>query len=617
MPAAEDRLFMRFPPSVLKIAALAVFLSVSVSGQAPLGSISGDLLALLASGSTQPVRAIVRGDVALIQSLAAQDGLPVLRVLDGLVVVEATPSELSALRQVAGVLGVSRDAIVAPFMTISTKAIAADQARAAQSGFLGIGSYPAVSGKGVGVAVIDSGIATSHAALTGKVIASVSFVTGDPSTDDKFGHGTHIAGIIAGQPTTVTPLYAGGIAPGASLINVRVLNERGAGYTSDVIAGVQWTVANRGKYGIKVVNMSLGHTQVEPCLTDPLCLSVEKAVASGLVVVASAGNNGKNAAGQELLASISTPGVAPSVITVAALNTWGTVTPDDDTIATYSSRGPTKYEVGLKPDVAAPGNKIISLEAPGSYLVKAYPALHVAGSGKNAYYMMSGTSMAAAMVSGGAALLLEGGALTARQVKIALQLSAGFMPKEGLLRAGLGRVNLYSARRVNSAVTSLTGSIPSVTIAGSVVRPGAAMTSGGIDQATAPVGTSIIGTLELFADWFNVFIPQRLAVLSGSQILWGDQTLGQQILWGDQTLGQQILWGDQTPFGQQILWGDQTLGQQILWGDQTLGQQILWGDQTAGQQILWGDQTSGQQILWGDANQNQGQQILWGDSVQQ
>jgi serine protease AprX len=619
---------MRFPQSVLKVTALAVWLSVSVSGQSPLATISNDLLALLAGGSTQVVRGIIRGDTALIQSLAARDGLPVLRVLDGFVVVSATPAELSALRQVAGVLGVSRDAIVAPFMTVSTKAMAADQARAAQGGFFGIGGYPAVSGKGVGVAVIDSGIATTHTALSGKVVASVSFVAGDPSTDDKFGHGTHIAGIIAGQRTTVTPLYNGGIAPGASLINVRVLNEQGAGYTSDVIAGVQWTIANRGKYGIKVVNMSLGHTQVEPCLVDPLCLSVEKAAAAGLVVVASAGNNGKNAAGQEVLASISTPGAAPSAITVAALNTWGTVTPDDDTIATYSSRGPTKYDVGLKPDVAAPGNKIISLEAPNSYLARTYPALHVAGSGRNAYYMMSGTSMAAAMVSGGAALLLEGGALTSRQVKIALQLSAQFMPKEGLLRAGLGRVNLYSARRVNSAITSLTGAIPTVTIGGTVVRPSGLMTNGGIDPLTAPVGTSVVGVLEMLANWFNLTAPSRLAALRGGssllslvpaqQMLWGDHALlGQQMLWGDQTpFGQQMLWGDQS-LAEQMLWGDQTLfGQQMLWGDQTLlGQQMLWGDQTLGQQMLWGDQTAGQQMLWGDANPSNANQMLWGDSL--
>ena len=106
---------------------------------------------------------------------------------------------------------------------------------------------------------------------------------------------------------------------------------------------------------------------------------------AGLVVVASAGNSGKDAAGAEVFASITTPGVAPSAITVGALNTWATDTPDDDTIATYSSRGPTRFELGLKPDVVAPGNKIVSLKAHGSYLATQYPDLNVAGGGNNGY----------------------------------------------------------------------------------------------------------------------------------------------------------------------------------------------------------------------------------------
>lgn len=607
------------PRTLLKLCALTVLLSVNVRGQSPLATLSDDLLALLTSGSTLTVRAIVRGDVAAVQAAAQRDGLPIVRVLDGMVVVTGTAEQLSALRDVTGVKGISRDALVAPFMTVSAKAIAADQARAAQGGLLGIGGYPAVSGKGVGVAVIDSGIAASHTALMGKVVASVSFVTGDPSIDDQFGHGTHIAGIIAGQDTGLTSLYKGGIAPGAHLINVRVLDGRGAGYTSDVIAGLQWTIANRSKYAIRVVNMSLGHTQVEPCITDPLCLEVEKAIASGLVVVVSAGNSGKNEAGQEVLASITTPGVSPSAVTVAALNTWGTATPADDTITTYSSRGPTKYELGLKPDVAAPGNKIVSLEAPNSYLAKKYPALHAAGSGRNAYYTMSGTSMAAAMVSGGAALLLEGTTLTARQVKLALQLSAQFMSDEGLLRAGLGRVNLYSARRVNAAVTSLSGYVPPVTIAGTTVTPSGLILQSGsplVDTALAPAGTAVIGTLGTLATWLDtVLTPARVSALKSSQLVWGDQ-FPQQLVWGDHTpFGQQLVWGDQTPFGQQLVWGDQTLGQQLVWGDQTLGQQLVWGDQTAGQQLVWGDQTSGQQLVWGDHTSSNANQLVWGDSV--
>jgi len=238
---------MRVPSSVLKVTALALWLSVSLSGQTQLATLSGDLLALLLGGSTQEVRAIVRGDVGVIQQVASRDGLPVLRVLEGMVVVQGTPGELSLLRQVAGIKGISRDNLVAPFMVVSQKAMAADQARAAQPGLLGIGGYPAVSGKGVGVAVIDSGIATTHAALAGKVVYSVSFVSGDNSTNDGFGHGTHIAGIIAGQDTGVTSLYKGGIAPGAHLVNVRVLGNEGGDIpatSSPAFSGPSRTVGN-------------------------------------------------------------------------------------------------------------------------------------------------------------------------------------------------------------------------------------------------------------------------------------------------------------------------------------------------------------------------------------
>ncbi len=589
---------------------VCMWLSVSVPGQTQalnaVASLSSDLVALLAAGDARRVRVIVRGDVHAIQSLAVRDGLRVGRVLDGFVVLEGALADISALRSVAGVEAISRDARVLPFMSVSVKTMAADQARLATPGLLGIGSYPAVTGRGVGVAVIDSGIA-SHPALANKVVAAVNFVTGDTSTNDAYGHGTHIAGIIAGSTTSVTPLYKGGVAPGAHLVNVRVLGADGSGYTSDVIAGIQWTVANRARYGIRVVNLSLGHPTVEPCITDPLCLAVERAVAEGLVVVASAGNSGKNAAGAPVLASVTTPGVAPSAITVGALNTWGTASRDDDTVATYSSKGPTKYELGLKPDVVAPGNKIVSLEAAGSTLVRRYPALHVAGRNRDVYMTMSGTSMAAGMVSGGAALLLEGGVLTARQVKLALQLSASFMPAEGLLAAGTGSVNLWSARRVNSTVQSLTGVVPAATIAGRTVRPSGLAFSGRtstIDSASAAVAPRVITPLDLLQAWLKGgVVPGRLAVLFGPL--------------GGTAPGQQVLWGDQAPFGQQVLWGDQTpLGQQVLWGDHAAGQQVLWGDQTAlGQQVLWGDQTSGgQQVLWGDADSSQGNQVLWGDS---
>ena len=558
--------------------------------------LSSDLLQLVVNGDDRPVRAIVRGDVAAIQTVAARDGIPVLRVLSGMVVVEATPSVLDALQNVAGVVSISLDNLVSPMMSVSDRAMAADQARAGSGGLLGaLLGTPAVNGKGIGVAVVDSGVATNHSALAGKVVASVNYATGETSTTDAFGHGTHIAGIIAGSISYgPTSLYKNGVAPGAHLVNVRVLNREGVGYTSDVIAGIQWVVANRTKYSIRVINLSLGHPIQAPCTFDPLCLAAEDAVAKGFVVVASAGNSGKDADGKPVLGSVSTPGNAPAVITVGALNTWNTVGRDDDTVASYSSRGPTRYDMMLKPDVVAPGNKIVSLEAAGSYLAKTYPSLHVAGSGNNAYSRMSGTSMAAAMVSGGAALLLQSTpSLTPRHVKVALQVTAEFMPEAGLVAAGTGSVNLAAARKMASGdglLGILSSLIGGKTVAGSgfaYLKPGARL-----DQSSSGL-TRVFGLIDQRKPGW----ASRTSWTTPAQIIWGDTNM-----W---TADQQIIWGDQifSPAGQQIIWGDQIFnpsGQQIIWGDQVFnpsGQQIIWGDH---------DTSGGQQIIWGDSTPNQG-----------
>src|SRR5688500_15195949 len=502
------------------------------------GLLSTDLLGLVLSGDDQPVRAIIRGDVNVIQTVAARDGIRVLRVLSGFVVVEATPSQLQALQGIAGIHAITRDALVRPLMSVSLKTMATDQARAGSGGLLGlglIGATPAISGKGIGVAVIDSGI-SSHSALSGKVVASVNYATGETSTTDGFGHGTHIAGIIAGVSNYgPTPLFKTGVAPGAHLVNVRVLNRDGVGYTSDVIAGIQWVKENRSKYAIRVINLSLGHPVTEPCFFDPLCLAAEDAVQSGLVVVASAGNGGKDAEGRTVLGGISTPGNAPSVITVGALNTWNTTSLSDDTVATYSSRGPTRYDMLVKPDVVAPGNKIVSLEAYGSYLAKTYPALRVAGSGTNAFRQMSGTSMAAAMVSGGAALLLESSpSLTVRQLKVELQVTAAPKPSEGLIAAGTGSVNLYAARKF-AAPQELLGLIPTTTISGQLVSGGGLTylaTGAKVDMPNAGhAGLRAFGLIDIR----KIGRASRTSTTGPSQIIWGEHstwTFDQQIIWG-------------------------------------------------------------------------------------
>ena len=330
--------------------------------------LSSDLVVHEGRHTAQRKRVILHGTPEEVQAIAERHRLSIVRLLGGGgAVVSVNSAELTELASDDLVEHISPDARVHLMMTVSNTSTGATQVRTGTKGLLGlVGAYPAVTGKGIGVAVLDSGIST-HAALK-NVVASVNFVTGETGTSDEFGHGTHVAGIIGGAATNVTSLYAGGIAPDANIINVRVLGPDGTGTTSDVIAGMEWAIANRTRYNIRVINLSLGHPVTEPSVTDPLCEEVEKATALGIVVVAAAGNAGKTADGRTVLGGIASPGNSPFALTVGAVNTWQTPGRSDDSVTTYSSRGPTRFEQAVKPDVVAPGNKIVSLEASQSYL---------------------------------------------------------------------------------------------------------------------------------------------------------------------------------------------------------------------------------------------------------
>ena len=292
-----------------------------------------------------------------------------------------------------------------------------------------------------------------------------------------------------------------------------MLGADGSGFTSDVIAGIEWVVANRALYNIRVINLSLGHPVTEACSTDPLCEAVNQAVQAGIVVVVAAGNAGQASDGRTILGGISSPGNSPYAITVGALNTWGTVDRSDDTVATFSSRGPTAYDLAVKPDIAAPGTKILSLQADGAFLPTMYPSIHVAGSGNNAYMYLSGTSMAAPMVSGGVALLLQGSPnLSPAQVKFALQNGATAMTDAGLMGAGAGSVNFWASRQIAvygaspaSAQTAPSlGAAQSFAVLGAstVTNTGASVITGdlGVSPGTAvtgfPPGLVVSGTIH-------------------------------------------------------------------------------------------------------------------------
>ena len=559
---------------LLSVCCSGVVLSFRSAHATHLAHLSFDLTRHLQRGTSLRARVIVQGTDADLDAIAARHRVTIVRRLTGAAVVLANSAELADLASDAAIDRLSGDVPVRTWMSVSNQSTAADQARAGSSGFLGIGALSAVSGKGITVAVVDSGISTQHSALSNKVIASVSKVTGDPSTADAFGHGTHVAAIIAGVPTSTTPLYTGGIAPGASLVNVRVLGADGSGLTSDVIDGIDWAIANKAKYNIRVINLSLGHPVFEACAYDPLCQEVKNAYDAGIVVVAAAGNYGKSDSGQMVLGSIASPGNSPYALTVGALNTWGTVGRSDDTVATFSSRGPTPFDFAVKPDVAAPGVKIVSAQANNSYLPAQYPSIHVAGSGNNAYMYLSGTSMAAPMVSGGVALLLQGApSLTPPQVKLAIQSGATYMTDGGLMGAGAGSVNFMASRKI--AANGLTSLLTTVVNGLPIASSGASFWDAGTlsGRLYQGLGIRMLSLLEAPLVWLNPSLLNfgdlnllGLANPLGSTVPKWLQ-YGAVAGWTD---ADTIMWGTtiNDPNGQTIMWGTsaQDDDSTIMWG---------------------------------------------------
>jgi serine protease AprX len=237
------------------------------------------------------------------------------------------------------------------------------------------------------------------------------------------------------------------VAPGAYLVNLRVLGDDGAGVISSVIEAIDWAIEHKDKYRINVINISLGAPVLQPYRDDPMCEAVERAVRAGIVVVAAAGNFGRNKNGRAVSGGVTTPGNDPYVITVGAIDTQGTPERSDDVVAAYSSRGPTMYDLVMKPDVMAPGSHIVSAEAAGSVVAREHPERHVTGVGANGYIQFSGTSMATGVVSGVVALLLQHDPqLTPADAKAVLQLTSSFIPSSGLIGSGAGSLNAVAAR---------------------------------------------------------------------------------------------------------------------------------------------------------------------------
>ncbi|MDE6313771.1 MAG: S8 family peptidase [Lachnospiraceae bacterium] len=248
-----------------------------------------------------------------------------------------------------------------------------------------------IYGKGVGIAVLDSGVAR-HVDLRGRVVAFRDYVHGRTKPYDDNSHGTHIAGIVCGSGRKSMGRYMG-VAPESHIIVCKVLNDKGDGHIDNVIQAIEWVVEHAREYGIRILNISVGAESKEGDKEELLLLeAVEYAWSRGLVVTAAAGNNGP---GQE---TVTTPGISPKIITVGAF--------EENQKQEYSGRGPTPFCV-MKPEILAPGTDIISC-CNGS-----------------SYQRMSGTSMATPVVSAAIALLLEKNPdMTPKDVKYCLYKTA-------------------------------------------------------------------------------------------------------------------------------------------------------------------------------------------------
>lgn len=474
------------------------------------------------------------------------------------------PADILALSNQPSVAYISLDRSLNASLDYSTGAVNAPTAWSA-----------GLDGTGIGIAIIDSGI-YSHPDLNGensarsRVVYRQSFIGGNQFDD--FGHGTHVAGIAAGNGSLSSKTGAfhtyRGIAPNANVLDLRVLDANGSSNDSVVIAAIQKAVQLKNQYNVRVINLSLGRPIYEGCARDPLCQAVEAAWKNGIVVVAAAGNLGRNG-----YATVLSPGNSPHAITVGAMKTEMTVTRNDDLIASYSSKGPTYIDLTAKPDVVAPGNLVVSLLAPGSTLAAEFPGNVIPASqyttsnfasNAPAYFRLSGTSMATPVVTGAVALLLQRepglspDTIKARLMKTASKnfpvTSTAYDPTTGqsytdtydMFTVGAGYVDIAAAL-ANHDVALLSAASPQY--------------SYNQAQQTATLVLNPLSTWWLGFAW-------RPAVVWGTSVLQPGPN-GTSTAWDSA-----IAWGTSGQWGTAVAWGmGGTSGTAIAWGTSGNGEQ--------------------------------------------
>lgn len=566
---------MRCTNRSLRLAVLSVTLLLGRSVLADNSKISPDLLPLLANpansvpvivqyNSTPPCTSggLLGGLLCTGLNLVG-DVVHVVFSLINAVSATLTASNIINLSNQSNVAYISLDRTLGATLDYSTAAANAPVAWSA-----------GLNGSGVGIAVIDSGIA-AHPDLASRVVYRQSFVGG--SQYDDFGHGTHVAGIIAGSGKSSnlqgSPHILKGVAWNAKLLDLRVLDANGLSNDSVVIAAIQQAVRLKNTYNVRVINLSLGRPFYESCSRDPLCQAVEAAWRNGIVVVVAAGNLGRNG-----YATVLCPGNSPHAITVGAMKTEDTYPRTDDLVASYSSKGPTYIDLTAKPDVVAPGNLVVSLRAPGSTLEREYPANIVsptyygasAGSTPE-YFRLSGTSMATPVVSGAAALMIQKDpTLSPDTIKARLMKTAdkAFPVTSTATDPTTGQtfVSTYDLFTVGAGYVDIAAALADYEVA----------TKSAVSPSAAYVPLTGIGSL-LFG----------YSMLWNSSAAWSTQAVwGTRVVWSGSTIwDSSAVWGTSAVWGSAVAWG--TGGNSataVAWGTGgTSGTAVAWGTSGSGE----------------------------------
>ena len=534
--------------------------------------------------------------------------------LIGAQLVELPNGQLKKLAERSDVLRIDHDRPVQAHLAQVSNIVGA---RTVQSNY-------GLTGAGVGIAVIDSGITNWHDDLTpyagylkSKSIANqrvtgfVDFVNGATQPYDDNGHGTHVSGIIAGLGVD-SDYTRIGVAPLSHIISLKVLDAQGRGVISNVIAAMDYAVENRHAQNIRVINLSIGAAVTTSYDNDPLTLAAKRAVEAGIVVVSASGNLGRNAAGQTQYGGITSPANAPWVLTVGAANHNGTLKRTDDTVANFSSRGPTAIDHAAKPDIVAPGTGVVSLSSKGSTLYLTKAASLLVGS-TNTDYMpyltLSGSSMAAPVVAGTVALMLEANPnLTPNLVKAMLQFTAEAKVGIDYLSQGGGFLNAKGAVDLARYFANAKPGerYPYDRAWARKINWGNRRLSKG---ALTPAGNA----WALSTVWGSAYDVE------GDNVVWGtgcDDDSCRNVVWGTFLDDEDnVVWGTVDAQGDHVVWGTFDDGDDVVWGtfELDLNDNVVWGTiESEGDNVVWGTNCGGDDcfnMVWGTV---EGDNVVWG-----